>query len=105
MYQQATLLTHRSVGLTLVMGVKIEAALLSRETAVMLYRTSAVECLLGGALRRASVSIPLKIPSPALANFRFDIRRQLIAVCLVIALFAEVAVDRGCDRSEAFKAK
>ena len=44
----STLLTRHSVSLTLGMGVKIDADLLSRETAVMLYRTSAVKCLLGG---------------------------------------------------------
>lgn len=46
--RNTTLLTRNSVSLTLVMGVKIDAALLSRETAVMLYRTSPVEYLLGG---------------------------------------------------------
>jgi len=46
--RKSTLLTRHSVSLTLVMGVKIDAALLSRETAVMLYRTSAVKHPLGG---------------------------------------------------------
>jgi len=46
--RKTTLLTRHSVSLTLGMGVKIDADLLSRETAVMLYRTSAVKHLLGG---------------------------------------------------------